>query len=375
MVLVLLPFTVTIVLANQISNEQIAKQRKFRYVLEELQIITIWLVKACLLVLYWRIFPVETNIWRRRSLQSISAFCCISFLVVQISVIAWCQPMEAHWDLHTTNAQCIAYHGHTAVTLAFNIPNTILIMLLPVPFIPTPRRLLLAILFILGALVLATGIISRSSILMTSSLVVNSLVNGTAPFASTQPFLHWYTSESTLSIIFANLPFLTSLVVATAPARIRGFSQNLRASSHVALGTWPRSRRGSWSCVHGSRRCSQDTQPEGMPASLRANRIDSTATTLTELPSSSDVEKALEWGMNSPDIPSDHSTRDMLSGRHSVDSTNASQHREQNVPQAVPARLSSEHINVVPKTRLSGGLAEMGAISTDNTEGWPIYWK
>jgi hypothetical protein len=55
MVFVLVPFTAAVVLANQISNGQSQRERKFRYVLEEFQIVTIWLVKACLLVLYWRI--------------------------------------------------------------------------------------------------------------------------------------------------------------------------------------------------------------------------------------------------------------------------------------------------------------------------------
>ena len=55
MVLVLIPITAAIILVNQMSNVNSTKQRKFRYVFEELQLITIWLVKACLLVLYWRI--------------------------------------------------------------------------------------------------------------------------------------------------------------------------------------------------------------------------------------------------------------------------------------------------------------------------------
>jgi len=58
MVFVLVPFTAAIVLANQSSGNQSARDYKTRYVLEELQIVTNWLVKACLLVLYWRILCV-----------------------------------------------------------------------------------------------------------------------------------------------------------------------------------------------------------------------------------------------------------------------------------------------------------------------------
>jgi hypothetical protein len=55
MLCILLPYTASITFANQLRDANSLTERKFRYVLEEMQIITIWLVKACLLVLYWRI--------------------------------------------------------------------------------------------------------------------------------------------------------------------------------------------------------------------------------------------------------------------------------------------------------------------------------
>jgi hypothetical protein len=55
MVSVLLPYTTAAIFTYQVQKEQSETERKYRYVLEEMQIITIWLVRACLLVLYWRI--------------------------------------------------------------------------------------------------------------------------------------------------------------------------------------------------------------------------------------------------------------------------------------------------------------------------------
>jgi hypothetical protein len=55
MVVVLLPYTASIFSTNQIRTEQSATERRYRYVLEETQIVSTWLVKACLLILYWRI--------------------------------------------------------------------------------------------------------------------------------------------------------------------------------------------------------------------------------------------------------------------------------------------------------------------------------
>ena len=312
-----------------------------------------------------------TNAWKRHILKGISAFCCISFLIVQISLIATCTPIDAHWDLTSTNstfltplpflrilthaAQCTTYHTQTAVTLAFNTPDIIFIMMLPVPFIPTPRRLLLAVLLLLGTLVLISGIISRASILAAPH-----------PASSMQTYLQWSTAESTLSIIFANLPFLTSLVVATAPARIKNLSHNLRASSHLALSQWPRSRQGSWAIQ----------EEESMPPPLRPSRLGSAVTTTSELQSPVDVKKATEWSgsKSSRGVHTENESLETLNPRHSI-ASDVSHASEQTVPPTTPAESPGERISAVPKTRLSGGLAEMGDISIDNTEGWPIYWK
>lgn len=348
MLFVLMPYTASIVLANQIGEVQTPQERKFRYVLEEMQIVTTWLVKACLLVLYRRIFPVETSSRKRRAIQAVAAFCCLSFLIVQASLMLWCKPTEAHWDLTTTNSQCTSYHSHTALTLSFSIPTTLLTMLLPVPFIPTPRRLLLNLLLLLGILVLISSIVSRAFILTTAS--------------SPATYLSWYTTESTFSIIFANLPFLTSLVVTAAPARMRHFSSTL------ALSQWPRSRRGSWD---GSDR------PE-----LRTMRFNSTATTIAELSIAQNLEKGVvhdsqgvRVGPSSPRGPrSVEMARRGDNGRGSRRSvTSIESDLELPSPSATrPETRDSQ----VPKMRLSGGLAEMGELSLQDTrQGWPIYWR
>lgn len=215
-------------------------------------------------------------------------------------------------------------------------------MLLPVPFIPTPRRLLLAILLLLGTLVLIASIVSRT-------LVLTNRV--------TSAYLSWYTTESTLSIIFANLPFLTSLVVTAAPARIR----------HFSLGQWPRSRRGSLSWDEGR----SGNRPE-----LRTMRFNSTATTITELTASTHLEKGVQESeregvaarASSPDGIERHQRSSSRYGLASSDS-------DLQLPSPSATRPETRD-SQVPKMRLSGGLAEMGELSLQDTrQGWPIYWR
>lgn len=55
MVLLLVPYTISILFANLSLDESSVNHQIARFLEEEMQILTIWLVKACLLVLYWRI--------------------------------------------------------------------------------------------------------------------------------------------------------------------------------------------------------------------------------------------------------------------------------------------------------------------------------
>jgi hypothetical protein len=217
-------------------------------------------------------------------------------------------------------------------------------MILPIAFIPTPRRLLLAILFVLSALVVVTGIMARVSILRNPQ----------------QPtYLSWYTTQSTLSIIFSNLPFMTSLVVTAAPARTR------HLSSQLVLSSWPRSRRGSWACT--------DFTPP-----LRTARFNSTTSTMTEITSPTDLEKAEASCAEACEVTQKGERLPMGSAICEAESPRDSAVDDQEGPAlpSPPAVRPETRDGQVPKMRLSGGLAEMGELSLhDTTQGWPIYWR
>jgi hypothetical protein len=126
------------------------------------------------------------------------------------------------------------------MTLSCNLTTTLAVLIIPVPFIPTPRRFLLAILLILGSLTMVTGILGRFYIIA---------------HPNSKIYLFLYTAETALLLLFANLPFLSSLVTSITQSRIRHISNSL------SLSRWPRSYK--------------DTPP------LRAQRLNSTATTMS----------------------------------------------------------------------------------------------
>jgi hypothetical protein len=111
---------------------------------------------------------------------------------------------------------------YCGAALSLGALTTLLVLIVPVPFIPTPRRYLLGILILIGLLALSSGVVAR--------------IAHYTRYSSRYLFL--YTTESSLIIIFANLPFLT------APARVRDFSRKLGSSAgqQRPLSHWPRSR-------------------------------------------------------------------------------------------------------------------------------------
>jgi hypothetical protein len=224
---------------------------------------------------------------------------------------------------------------YNSVTLTLSTLTTLTALILPIPFIPTPRLTLLTTLFILSVLVLASGTIAHVS---------------TLRYPQQQTYLQWYTAESTLSIVFANLPFLSSLVVTKAPARIRSTLQ------------WPRSRQGSLADLNAL-------------TTMRMVRVNSMASTVPELTSPIDAEQGDGWSGVKRDV-------DGTAKESGVSGTISP--REEVVHGQVGPALPSPSLmrsgtrdgSSVPKTRLSGGLAEMGEVNLqDSGQGWPIYWR
>lgn len=171
--------------------------------------------------------PVAFSYLRRCYVQVVAAICALSFVITQIALLLGCHPALSN------NPHCTTYHSYTIISLTFTTLTTIMVLVIPIPFIPTPRRLLLTLLMITGITILILGILGRFYIL-------------TAPTSRT--YLFYYIYEITLLIVFANLPFLTSLVVTTTPARLREFGRRFsisREAVHLPLSSWPRSRRVS----------------------------------------------------------------------------------------------------------------------------------
>lgn len=235
-------------------------------------------------------------------------------------------------------------------------------MILPVAFIPTSRRALLAILLILGTLILAIGTLSRALII-------------TDPANLTTTYLHYITTESSLSIIFANLPFLTSLVVTVAPARIR----------QLSLSQWPRSRRGSGQ-IDMSQHCLRMSRVSSTTSVFNTRDMKEAGWTVATREVARHTGSSSQSSCGSGDAlyPAPRTLPIVWHEQVFVDRPSNSPTSPPSSPRVLyteindgisPAVTTEEWESVVPRTRSLDTLPEFGARSQDRTRGWPIYWQ
>ncbi|KAL5414951.1 hypothetical protein PMIN03_002909 [Paraphaeosphaeria minitans] len=251
MILAVIPFTGMVYSANQTfdsttSTKDTARRLKMRFLLEELQITTVWLIKGCLLILYRRIFPATRTNAKRRPLLYISIYCLTSYALTQALLPLWCPPTSNYWNPSTQNKQCLTYYHHSILVLAADTTTIVPTFFFPIALIPTPRKALQASLFLLGTCVLGASILARYYALVQSR---------------SSMYIHWYTAEVTLMILFANLPFLSSLFSKGGRDRMRS----------VALSSWPREyvgakigERSGWQVRKGSAATEESADSAGL---------------------------------------------------------------------------------------------------------------
>ncbi|CAK7245711.1 MAG: hypothetical protein STHCBS139747_007300 [Sporothrix thermara] len=175
---------------------------KMLLALEEFMLATVWLVKACLLILYGRLTLGLTEAF---AVKVVAVYCAIGYVVIQILYLGvWCRPIYDYWAVPVPEGhdQCKTYLHHMITVTVFHVSSDLLMLLIPVPMIararlPLLRKIILCIIFSLGLLVVLVAILNRYY----NFTVSNSLV-----------FLIWYNGEASTAVMVANIPFLWTLL-------------------------------------------------------------------------------------------------------------------------------------------------------------------
>ncbi|PSR99077.1 hypothetical protein BD289DRAFT_424537 [Coniella lustricola] len=187
-----------------VLDDQTIKLREFGskmvVVVEQMQISTIWSIKACLLILYHRL---TTNLQHNLVVKIVAGYTVIGFIVMEILYFGvWCRPFYHYWQVPPQSIQCSAEHNHMITSAVLNISSDIMIMLLPMPIfvaakLKLRRKLTLIGVFALGAFTILSAILNK--------YYSFSQTYGTE-------WIYWYIREAATAIIVANLPLTWTLL-------------------------------------------------------------------------------------------------------------------------------------------------------------------
>ncbi|KAK8125457.1 integral membrane protein PTH11 [Apiospora kogelbergensis] len=167
---------------------------KMVLVVEQMQIVTIWLMKACLLIMYSRLtMSLKQNI----AVKIAAVYAVLGFAVMEILYFGvWCRPFNQYWAVPPDNVQCSAATNHLITNAVLNISSDVMIIMIPMPVLlqaqlPVKKKAILCCVFALGTFTILAA-------------ALNKYYSFNQPFGSEWTF--WYIRESSTAIIVTNLP-------------------------------------------------------------------------------------------------------------------------------------------------------------------------
>ncbi|KAK7924085.1 hypothetical protein PG985_006139 [Apiospora marii] len=175
---------------------------KMVLVVEQMQIVTIWLMKACLLIMYSRL---TMSLKQNLAVKIVAVYAGLGFVIMEILYFGvWCRPFNQYWAVPPDNTQCSAATNHLITNAVLNITSDVMIIMIPMPVLlqaqlPIKKKAILCGVFALGTFTMLT--IRDLQIL---AAVLNKYYSFNQPFGSAWTF--WYVRESSTAIIVTNLP-------------------------------------------------------------------------------------------------------------------------------------------------------------------------
>ncbi|KAI1148476.1 hypothetical protein F4825DRAFT_94423 [Nemania diffusa] len=186
-----------------LTAEDIAERTygsKLVLVVEQSQILTTWLVKACLLFMYSRLTFSKIQ---KMSVKLVAGYVAFGFVLMEILYFAvWCRPFDQYWAVPVDNIQCSAATNHLITNAVFNISSDLFIIVIPMPIflqinIAPRKKTVLCGVFALGLFTIGAAI-------------ANKYYSFSEPYGIA--WTYWYIRESSTALIVANIPFLWTTV-------------------------------------------------------------------------------------------------------------------------------------------------------------------
>ncbi|OGM46612.1 hypothetical protein ABOM_004666 [Aspergillus bombycis] len=170
------------------------------FMLEQFALVTIWLVKGCLLIIYSRLTLMMKE---HLVVKIVAVYVVISFIVIEVLLLGvWCRPINHYWDIESIDFQCGTYFNHLITTTVFNISSDVMMLCIPLPLfirshLPFKQKVAVCAVFSLGGIVILMAALNKY-------YNFSNLTNAR--------FLKWYVAEVATAVYVSNVPLLWPLL-------------------------------------------------------------------------------------------------------------------------------------------------------------------
>ncbi|KAI9847702.1 MAG: hypothetical protein M1837_001950 [Sclerophora amabilis] len=235
---------------------------KWVLVSEEAMLGAIWSMKTCMLIIYARVtygllllrrislivLLPSLHIWlttvhvcnsqgtkHRKFITALSVYVALSFVGSQLALFLSCRPLAQYWAVPAPDPQCSTYQHYEIAQACFNITGDLMMLAIAVPLLmsirlPTQQKLVLVVIFGMGAFVIVAALCTKIYCLV--------------PHLIDYVYMNWYIREATVALYVTNSPFLWTLIRELFPRLRTWSSSGSRSNSKIRLST-PREWRGS----------------------------------------------------------------------------------------------------------------------------------
>ncbi|TDZ25351.1 hypothetical protein Cob_v001666 [Colletotrichum orbiculare MAFF 240422] len=172
---------------------------KLVLVSEQAMLNLVYVLKACVLVLYTRL---TLGLAAKRFVRYLCVYVAVGWLATQITIFAACRPFAGYWAVPPPDAQCATYENYAILQAFFNVSSDLLMLAVPLPLVarmsaPWRQRAVLVFVFGLGVCVVVAALLTK-------------VYNLRDPYSP--GYMLWYVREASVAVYVSNLPLVWPLL-------------------------------------------------------------------------------------------------------------------------------------------------------------------
>ncbi len=130
---------------------------------EQAMLNVIYVIKACMLIMYTRL---TLGLAAQKAVRYLSIYVALGWVGTEIAFFTACRPFSGYWGMPPPDPQCTTLEHYAIVQGCFNISSDALMLFIPLPLVlkmtmPWKQKIVLVFLFSLGPFVIIAALLTK----------------------------------------------------------------------------------------------------------------------------------------------------------------------------------------------------------------------